>query len=306
MRFRYSSSVVAPMQRNSPRAKAGFKEIRRVHRSFGSARAHDGVNLVDEQRTICPAAVSTSLSTALSRSSNSPRYFAPATSAPMSSDTSRLFLSDSGTSPRTMRCAMPSTIAVFPTPGSPMSTGLFLVRRERNLHHAPNLFIAPDHGVAFSAPRLIRQVTRCTCRAPETFPRIAIDHTLAPTHRRQCRKHAVVVDLARLLEQRLHVAIGLRHREHVMFDGNEVVFERLRLVFARRTISKRRREKARLRTARHLGNPSRRRVRLAVSCPMSAARFLQQGTGNTALLLKRREQNVLGVKFRVASARRDF
>jgi molecular chaperone DnaK (HSP70) len=37
----------------------------------------------------------------------------------------------SGTSPLTMRCARPSTIAVLPTPGSPISTGLFFVRRER-------------------------------------------------------------------------------------------------------------------------------------------------------------------------------
>jgi hypothetical protein len=29
-----------------------------------------------------------------------------------------------------MRWAMPSTMAVLPTPGSPMSTGLFFVRRE--------------------------------------------------------------------------------------------------------------------------------------------------------------------------------
>ena len=35
----------------------------------------------------------------------------------------------SGTSPLTIRCASPSTIAVLPTPGSPISTGLFLVRR---------------------------------------------------------------------------------------------------------------------------------------------------------------------------------
>ena len=49
---------------------------------------------------------------------------------PMSSAISRLFLSDSGTSPSTIRCANPSTIAVFPTPGSPISTGLFFVRRE--------------------------------------------------------------------------------------------------------------------------------------------------------------------------------
>ena len=31
---------------------------------------------------------------------------------------------------RTMRCASPSTTAVLPTPGSPISTGLFLVRRD--------------------------------------------------------------------------------------------------------------------------------------------------------------------------------
>ena len=43
---------------------------------------------------------------------------------------SRLFFSPSGTSPSTMRRARPSTMAVLPTPGSPMRTGLFLVRRD--------------------------------------------------------------------------------------------------------------------------------------------------------------------------------
>ena len=71
-----------------------------------------------------------SSSTALSRSSNSPRYFAPATIAPRSSATSFLPRRLSGTSPATMRWASPSTTAVLPTPGSPMRTGLFLVRRE--------------------------------------------------------------------------------------------------------------------------------------------------------------------------------
>ena len=42
-----------------------------------------------------------------------------------------LLLSPSGTSPRMMRQARPSTIAVLPTPGSPIRTGLFLMRRER-------------------------------------------------------------------------------------------------------------------------------------------------------------------------------
>ena len=80
-------------------------------------------------RMIWPSFFDRSLSTAFRRSSNSPRNFAPAISAPMSSDSRRLPLMPSGTSPLTMRCARPSTIAVLPTPGSPISTGLFLVRR---------------------------------------------------------------------------------------------------------------------------------------------------------------------------------
>ena len=77
-----------------------------------------------------PSDFCTSLITAFSLSSNSPRNLAPATSAPRSKDKSRLLVRLSGTSPETMRRASPSTMAVFPTPGSPMRTGLFLVRRE--------------------------------------------------------------------------------------------------------------------------------------------------------------------------------
>ncbi len=77
-----------------------------------------------------PSASATSFSTALRRSSNSPRYFGPAISAPMSSAITRRSRSDSGTSPETIRCASPSTMAVLPTPGSPISTGLFFVRRD--------------------------------------------------------------------------------------------------------------------------------------------------------------------------------
>ena len=46
---RNSSSVVAPMQRSSPRARAGLKQVGGVHRAFGLAGADDQVQLVDEQ-----------------------------------------------------------------------------------------------------------------------------------------------------------------------------------------------------------------------------------------------------------------
>ncbi len=129
MCLRYSSTVVAPMQCSSPRASAGFS-IWPASIAPSAFPAPISVCSSSMKRITSPAASETSLSTAFSRSSNSPRYFAPATIAPRSSATSRLFFSPSGTSPSTIRRASPSTIAVLPTPGSPISTGLFFVRRE--------------------------------------------------------------------------------------------------------------------------------------------------------------------------------
>ena len=62
------------------------------------------------------------------RSSNSPLYEAPASIAPKSSARILSFFRLSGTSPDTILCAKPSIIAVLPTPGSPIMTGLFFER----------------------------------------------------------------------------------------------------------------------------------------------------------------------------------
>ena len=98
-------------------------------------------------RMIRPSDWVTSLRTALSRSSNSPRNLVPATSAPMSSAMTLRSWRLSGTSPETIRWASPSTIAVLPTPGSPISTGLFLVRRREHLDDPADLGVAADDRV---------------------------------------------------------------------------------------------------------------------------------------------------------------
>ena len=128
MCLRYSSSVVAPMQCSSPRASIGF---RRFEASIAPSLAPAPTTVCSSSmnRMMLPSESVTSFRTAFRRSSNSPRYFAPATSAPRSRATTRFSFRPSGTSPRTIRCARPSTIAVLPTPGSPMRTGLFFVRR---------------------------------------------------------------------------------------------------------------------------------------------------------------------------------
>ena len=127
---RYSSRVVAPIQRNSPRAKAGFS---RFDASIAPSvlPAPTSWCISSMKRMISPSRSCTSFNTDFSRSSNSPRYFAPATSAPISSESRVLLASASGTSELIIRCASPSAIAVLPTPGWPIKTGLFFVRRAR-------------------------------------------------------------------------------------------------------------------------------------------------------------------------------
>ena len=70
-------------------------------------------------------AFSSSFITAFILSSNCPRYFVPATSAAKSSVTTRLLCSMRETVFCTILNASPSAIAVLPTPGSPIRTGLF-------------------------------------------------------------------------------------------------------------------------------------------------------------------------------------
>ena len=123
---RYSFKVVAPIQCSSPLASIGF---RRLPASIAPSvlPAPTIVCNSSMNRMILPSLFLISFKTAFNRSSNSPRYFAPATNAPKSKENRILSFRLSGTSPRTIRSANPSAIAVLPTPGSPISTGLFLV-----------------------------------------------------------------------------------------------------------------------------------------------------------------------------------
>ena len=116
------------MQCKSPRARAGFNMLP-ASIEPSDLPAPTMVCSSSMNKMILPSSLAKSFKTAFSLSSNSPRYFAPAIKAPKSKDKTRLFLSPSGTSPLTIRCAKPSTIAVLPTPGSPINTGLFLVLR---------------------------------------------------------------------------------------------------------------------------------------------------------------------------------
>ena len=84
------------------------------------------------------------------RSSSSPRYLAPATTYPSSREKMTLSCRNSGTSFLTIRCASPSATAVLPTPASPISTGLFFVRRHKIRIRCSNSFSRPKTGSSLS------------------------------------------------------------------------------------------------------------------------------------------------------------
>ena len=108
---------------------------------------------------ISPFDSSISRSTLFNLSSNSPLNFAPAISNPRSRLRSRLFRNPLGTSAFTIRAASPSTIAVLPTPGSPIKTGLFFVRRQMT---CIVLLISSSRPITGSSlPSIAASVTSC-------------------------------------------------------------------------------------------------------------------------------------------------
>mmetsp|Transcript_67002 Transcript_67002/g.216591 ORF Transcript_67002/g.216591 Transcript_67002/m.216591 type:complete len:231 (+) Transcript_67002:893-1585(+) len=131
MYLRYSVMVEAPMIWMSPRDIAGFKMLAAsMAPPSPPPPAPTRVWISSIMMMTSPDSF-ISLMMFFKRSSNSPLYFEPDNSMPMSNWMMRLFLNISGTSPSTMRLARPSAMAVLPTPGSPMKTGLFFWRRAR-------------------------------------------------------------------------------------------------------------------------------------------------------------------------------
>ena len=100
---------------------------------------------ISSMNKITSGVFSSSLITAFIRSSNWPRYFVPATKEAKSSVTTRLLNNTRLTFFWIIRKAKPSAMAVLPTPGSPISIGLFFFLRER---------IWATRSISFSRPTI--------------------------------------------------------------------------------------------------------------------------------------------------------
>ena len=95
--------------------------------------------------------VSSAVITALNFSSNSPRYFDPASNDPISRPHTSCPLINSGTLLLQISCARPSTIAVLPTPGSPTISMLALNLRANTVIMSDSSVLRPIIGSSFAA-----------------------------------------------------------------------------------------------------------------------------------------------------------
>ncbi len=220
--LRYSLSVVAPMQCSSPRASAGLSMLP-ASIAPSALPAPTIVCSSSMNRMMRPSSAATSFSTAFSRSSNSPRYLAPASRPAMSSDSTRLSFSVSGTSPSTMRCARPSTMAVLPTPGSPISTGLFLRAPLQHLDGAADLVVAADHRIELAGARALGQVERVLLQ------RLALAFGLGRIDASRRRAPPSIARFERLARQAVaahdaaEVGLGIGQRQQEHLAGDELV-----------------------------------------------------------------------------------
>ena len=154
----------------------------------------------------------------------------------MSSAITRRSRSDSGTSPATIRCARPSTIAVLPTPGSPISTGLFLVRRDstwitRRISSSrpitgsslPALGVAVRSRPNFSSACIVSsgfgEVTRCGPRTSAIAFRsdVAVGRAGRPPPGLVGEREQQVLDRDELVAERRHLLLGaLEHADEAL------------------------------------------------------------------------------------------
>ena len=113
----------------SPRARAGFSML--AASMVPAAAPAPTMVCISSMKRMTLGFFCNSLIMERMRSSNWPRYLVPATTDDMSSMMTRLSNSTRDTFFCVMRRASPSTMADLPTPGSPISTGLFFLRRLR-------------------------------------------------------------------------------------------------------------------------------------------------------------------------------
>ena len=305
MCLRYSSSVVAPIVCSSPRASIGLSMFD-ASSEPSAAPAPTTVCSSSMKSTIWPSASTISLSTALSRSSNSPRYFAPATSAPMSRPTIFLFFSPSGTSPRTMRCARPFDDGGLADAGFADQHRVVLGAARQHLDDAAHFFVAADHRIELAVAGELGEIAAVPLERLVLVLGILIGHALVAANRRSAPRARLSRVTPRCLSRSTEVdSPGLGEQAEQQVLGADVLVLH-RLGFGLRGVEHdaQARGQVRLGAAVRLRLPAEMLAQRSRATPPGSALSFCSTVGTTPSgCSSERDEQVLGLDLRVIQLR---
>ena len=228
MYLRYSSSVVAPMQCSSPRASAGFSMLP-ASIAPSALPAPTMVCSSSMNTMVWPSSCASSFSTAFRRSSNSPRYLAPASNAAMSSDSTFLPFSDFRHFAVDDALRQTFDDRGLADAGFADQHRVVLGAALQHLDRAADLVVAADHRVELALTRALGQVEGVFLqRLALAFGFLRADG-LAAAHRvdrlfQRRARHAM------LLEQASGFALVVAGRQQKHLAGDELVAALLRFL----------------------------------------------------------------------------
>ena len=246
----------------------------------------------------------TSCSTAFSRSSNSPRYFAPAISAPMSSASSFLSCKLSGTSPLTIRCARPFHDRGLADARFADQHRIVFGAAGEHLDGAPDLLVAADHRIDLAVAGGLSEITRVFFqRVIAAFSRAGIGGAALA----QCidRRVEILRGHTRGGQYASRLAVLLeREREQQPFDRDIAVARLFRDLL--RLIENPRQSRSQIDLASaatgNFGKLGERRLDSRKRLARSAAGAIDQAAGQTLGVIEQNLEQVLGRELLVALA----
>ena len=184
MCLRYSSSVVAPMVCSSPRASIGLSMFE-ASSEPSAAPAPTTVCSSSMKRTIWPSASTISFSTAFSRSSNSPRYLAPATSDAHVEGDDALVLQALGHVAAHDALGQALDDRGLADAGLADEHRVVLGAAGQHLDDAPDLLVAADHRVELAALGQLGQVAAVLLERLVLAFGVLVGDPLRAAHRRR-------------------------------------------------------------------------------------------------------------------------
>ena len=213
--------------RSSPRASIGFSRLA-ASTAPSAAPAPTMVCSSSMNRTTWPSAAAISPSTAFSRSSNSPRYFEPASSEPTSSAHTRRPFSVSGTSPDDDALGEALDDGRLADAGVADQHRVVLRAAAKHLDDAADLVVAADHGVELAGLGARGEVDGELGERAVALLGVLVGDALAAAQVAQ-RLEQLVLGGALRAQQLAGAAALLGEAEQQVLGGDVLVGERLRL-----------------------------------------------------------------------------